>query len=272
MILIDGQPGETITVHDRGFNYGDGLFETIAVFRGEPVFLRQHLNRLAEGCRRLGIPPPDPDILADEVRRVAGGAGKRVVKIIVTRGSGGRGYRPPENPAPHRVVAGLDWPQRPPEWWRDGVAVRICRTPLGCNPALAGLKQLGRLEQVTAAAELADGEAEGLMIGPAGQVVEGTMSNLFLVQDGTVHTPELSGCGVAGIVRGEILARCAELGIGTQERVVVPAELFQAEEIFLTNSLIGIWPVRRLAECTLSPGSVTARLMERLRREFPFDA
>ena len=266
MVLVDGQEADTLDVRDRGLQYGDGLFETLAVDRGEPRDWQAHLDRLESGCDRLGIPSPDPATLAAEADRLCAGAERAVLKILVTRGSGGRGYRPPAEPAPRRILMRSPWPDYPGYYWTEGVRVRHCRTRLGENPALAGLKHLNRLEQVLARAEWDDPEvAEGLMCDATGRLVEGTMSNLFWVRDGVLHTPDLSRCGVAGVVRARVL-EWAEAN-GRPARVVEagPEELEGADEVFLTNSVIGLWPVRELAGRSFPVGAVSRALPPILR-------
>jgi len=265
-MLIDGVPATSLPASDRGLHYGDGLFETVAVVDGRPVLWPEHRARLDEGCRRLGIPVAPPDALDAEVAALAEGQGRGVIKAIVTRGSGGRGYLPPAEPRARRVVARHPWPDYPTRWREQGVRVRVCATRLGRNPALAGLKHLNRLEQVLARAEWSDPDmAEGLMCDEAGRVIEGTMSNVFCVSHGVVRTPQLSACGVAGIMRAQLLRLADEAGLATQEMDLSLAALARADEVFVCNSLIGLWPVRELDGRALTPGPVTRALGERLR-------
>lgn len=245
MILVNGSDQSGVDPGDRGLSYGDGLFETLAVSAGQALEWEAHLERLGRGCARLGIPPPDPSVLAEEATRIIPADGRGVLKIILTRGSGGRGYRPPSEPLPTRILALYPWPDYAPACYREGVAVRLCETRLGRNPALAGLKHLNRLEQVLARSEWADEDiAEGLMLDEQGQVIEGTMSNLFVLSEGRLHTPALEQCGVAGIVRARVLEVAASLGIETRVAPLRLEQVLQAQEAFLSNSLIGIWPIR----------------------------
>lgn len=258
-------------VDDRGFQYGDGLFETIAVFDGRPCLWTAHIARLARGAERLGIPLPDTAQLADEARTLSQGVERGVLKLMLTRGAGGRGYGPPKTPRARRVLSLHPWPDYPAAWARHGVQVRWCDTPLGLNPVLAGLKHCNRLEQVLARAEWGDPAiAEGLMCDTNGQVVEGTMTNLFVLSGGTLHTPSLTSCGVAGIARAEVLAAADQLGIAWEETAVSRADVANADAVLLSNSLIGLWPVAQLAEREWSPDAwpraLIDRVMERVRR------
>lgn len=246
LTLINGQPSEAIPITDRGLLYGDGLFETVSLRRGTPVFWASHMQRLMDGCRRLELPPPDPDQLHSEVLRVSDGAERAVAKIIITRGSGPRGYRPVPEPVTTRVVMGLTWPDLPVGADSSGVSARWCETRLARQPRLAGLKHLNRLEQILARAEWRDDYTEGLMLDSEGLVIEGTMSNLFLVQRGTLITPDLSQCGVAGVMRAAVLEHARQGGIPHTVRPVTVPMVEEADSLFLTNSLIGIWPILRL--------------------------
>jgi len=244
--LINGRASEAIPIIDRGLLYGDGLFETVRLHRGIPVLWSGHMQRLMEGCRRLELPPPDPDQLHTEVRQVSEGAVRAVAKIIITRGSGSRGYRPMTDPTITRVVMGLAWPELPVDADINGVTARWCDTPLARQPRLAGLKHLNRLEQILARAEWKDDYTEGLMCDSEGLVIEGTMSNLFLVHRGTLITPDLSQCGVAGVMRAAVLELARQGGIPHTVRPVTKPMVEEADSLFLTNSLIGIWPIFRL--------------------------
>ncbi len=264
-VLVNGIAADTISVRDRGFQYGDGLFETIAVRRGTPLLWEQHMRRLAAGAARLAMQPPDMALLRAEVGKLDHDPERGALKIVLTRGSSGRGYRPDAAAPTTRVLALLPWPDYPSAWAEEGVAVRLCQTRLGAQPRLAGLKHLNRLEQVLARAEWGDEFADGLMRDESGNIVEGTMTNIFLVRDGVLHTPDLAHCGVAGIMRSVVLERAESLGIGQRIGPVTVAQLEQADEIFLTNSLIGLWPVRRLENRSYSIGETTRKIQQAIR-------
>ncbi len=262
MMLVNGQPTETVAAADRGLQYGDGLFETLAVRRGRPELWDRHLHRLAEGCDRLGLPAPDTGVLAAEADSLCQGVDWGVLKILITRGGGGRGYRLPSSPRPTRILSLHPWPTYPSSWGRDGVVARVCRHPLSLNPALAGLKHLNRLDQVLARAEWDDPDvAEGLMVNPLGRVVEGVMSNVFLGRAGVLYTPRLDQAGVAGVMRALVLELAAQLGLTCREVSVSLADLESADEVFVSNSIIGLWPVRCLEGTDyLAPGPLAAQL------------
>lgn len=264
-VLINGTGEDRISSLDRGLLYGDGLFETIAVAGGKPVFWSRHLARLRAGCERLGIPCIDADRLADEARGLLHGVDRCVIKIIVTRGTGGRGYRTPPQPKPTRIIQRHPWPDYAENLAEHGVCVRLCEQRLGTNPLLAGIKHLNRLEQVLARQEWTDPDImEGLMADRNGNLVEGTMSNLFVVQDRTLATPDLGRCGIAGVIRGVVMELAEELALPVAVRDMNMTALREADEVFLTNSVIGIWPVVRLDAHAWTKGRVTRQLQERL--------
>lgn len=262
--LIDGAPGDAVQVMDRGLAYGDGVFRTLAASGGVPEFWPQHMAKLAEDCAALGVAAPDAAALAADARRLLAGADKAVLKIIVTRGVGGRGYKPPQLAAPTRIVLRAAFPAYTPEMAEQGVVLRLCDTRLGLQPKLAGVKHLNRLEQVLAREEWSDPDiADGLMLDSDGRPVEGVMTNLFVVKGGETATPDLARCGVAGVMRGLLLssARVKDMTLD---------EVRAADELFLTNSLIGLWPVRRFDGKDYAVGPVTKRwaaTLEKLRRE-----
>lgn len=263
--LINGQETEQISVLDRGFQYGDGLFESMLVLAGRSRQWRRHMARLAEGCGRLGIPMPDQATLETEAERLCSGVTGGVLKLTVTRGVGGRGYAMAGSVSPTRVLALFPMPAYPESHWTKGVNVRICETRLGENPLLAGIKHLNRLEQVLARAEWDNPDiSEGLMLDNNNNVIEGTMSNLFCVQDGVLLTPELSRCGVKGITRDRILSAAGKMNIAVKETQLNIEDLNNAQELFLSNSLISIWPVKQLEHHEYSVGPMTKQLMSAL--------
>lgn len=269
-VWINGEPGEAIRVFDRGLQYGDGLFETLAAFDGNCPWFDLHYQRLRLGCELLQLPVPEPSLLLQEVRQAASGQQRAVIKIILTSGSGGRGYARPDPVRPSRIVMRYPWPDHPAGHWLEGVRVHQCHTPLACHPDLAEIKHLNRLEQVLARQEWQGKDfAEGLMGDRDGNVIEGTMSNLFLVQNGILHTPDLKDCGVHGIARRQILALAAGTGIETVVGDYTPADLLGADEIMLSNSLIGIWPVREYRNQRFRPGPVYRHLLAELIKDYP---
>ena len=266
MVLVNGEPAARLDVADRGLQFGDGIFRTLLVRAGRPLNWDRHFRRLARDCAALSLPVPDESVLRAEMARVA--PGEAIVKITVTRGVSGRGYSMPAETVPTRVVAAFPPPAYPPEFARDGIRVRLCALKLAEQPLLAGAKTLNRLENVLARAEWSDpGIREGLLGDAHGRLVEATMSNVFLVRNGGIATPDLSRCGVAGAQRQRVIDLASATGLACDVRDIAMAEVHAAEEVFLTNSLIGIWPVAHLDERLWIPGPVTRTLQALLEAD-----
>ena len=273
IVVINGSPGSDIDVHDRGLQYGDGLFETLRVERGHPLFLAEHLDRLGRGCARLQIPFTDYAGLDSEVRALCRLRQQGILKIQLTRGSGERGYRFAKTLVPTRILTLSAWPEQLDRYRQTGVRVRLCATRLAANPVLAGIKHCNRLEQILARAEWDDDTIqEGLMLDSEGRVIEGTMSNLFVVKNGLILTPCLERCGVPGIMRDLIIELARSHHYRLECRAMSPEDLWAADEMFLTNSVIETWPIVRLEKTRLAMGPVNEQvrdwIAEAKRREF----
>jgi 4-amino-4-deoxychorismate lyase len=262
--LVNGRP-TAVDPSDRGLAYGDGLFETMAAADGRIRWLDYHLDRLAAGCRRLALGPLDHAEIRAEIATHCPRAGRAVLKLIVTRGPGARGYRPPEPSQPTRILGISSWQGYPRSHYTDGIRVRVCELRIGESPALAGLKHLCRLEQVLAQIELRGHDVEqGLLLDTSGYVVGGTSGNVFAVRGTDLLTPSITRNGIAGVMRRVVLESAAELGLRPIESNLTLRELQRANELFMTNAVFGIWPVAKLDQQSFSPGAATRRLMERL--------
>lgn len=260
-ILVDGEPVSTVSALDRGFCYGDGLFETIRIVGGRAPLWSRHMHRLAEGCTRLAMAPPDVGALVADVGRLCAHRDAAVVRITLSRGAGRRGYAIDPASTGTRVVAVADMPPIPRRLVDEGLVVRECRMRYAVQPALAGIKHLNRLEQVLARSEWDDPAIdEGLMLDIDGRLVSATAANLFVVHAGRVSTPALERCGVAGVARAEVLA---VTGASTTD--LTPAELAGADEVFLTSSVRGILPVRAFGESAWQPGPVVRQMQAHWR-------
>lgn len=262
--LVDGEP-VGVDPGDRGLAYGDGLFETMAAVDGRIPRLDLHLERLVAGCARLAIPCPPRAALEGDFARLVPVAGRAVVKLIVTRGSGARGYAPPAQSVPTRIVSASPWPEYPERLYRDGIRVRVCSLRLGTNPALAGLKHLCRLEYVLAQLELRGADVQqGLLLDARELVVGGTSSNVFIARAGTIRTPALTHAGVQGVMRRTVCGTARELGLHVEEAELTLAEVVAADEIFMTNAVFGLWPVTSIDSRRFDIGPVSRLLLSRL--------
>jgi 4-amino-4-deoxychorismate lyase len=269
-VLINGQLAEQIPVSDRGLQYGDGLFETLAVIDSRPRLWERHMARLSRGEAVLGLPNSDKHQLRLEAERLSDGCERGVLKLIITRGSGGRGYRPPKQAAPRRILSLHAWPDYPEHWYRTGIQLRLCETRWGNNPRLAGIKHLNRLEQVLARQEWQDPEiAEGVMLDTEDRVISATQGNLFLVHDGGLGTPDLSHAGILGVMRELVIESAGNLGIPVRIGEISLEGMRQADALFVTNSIMGLCPVATLEGRAYAPeripNSLRQVLEERLR-------
>lgn len=260
-IWINGSPSNLVHATDRGLNYGDGVFTTLPVQSGTPLFLDRHLLRLQRDAGRIKLVSPQIPSLETEIRTVLQEVQDGILKIVITRGQGGRGYLPPSDPDP-TVILSL-FPPKPEASQPDlGMIATYCTTVLGHSPSLAGVKHLNRLEQVLARSEL-QGLAvdEGIMRDPDGFVVEGTMSNLFGVQGNQVVTPLLDRCGVQGVMRELVIdALRTDWGVAVEERRVTAEDLLRFDEVFLTNGVIGIQSLTQLDARVYPKGPMATRL------------
>jgi len=262
----NGQPCSAVSIDDRALHYGDGLFETIAIRNGEPRFWSLHVDRLQAGCARLGIAViADSEMRQDLAQALSAtnvDTHYALAKMIVSAGSAERGYRRPDKTRAE-VFTGIFESDRPDAAnIRDGVATLRCETIVAAQPALAGIKTLNRLEQVLARNEWQDPAIfEGLMCDADGQLICGTMSNVFLVHDKTVSTPILDRCGVAGVMRRHVTEVLSASGMPVRECELAWDKLISADEVFLTNSQFGVVPVRSCDAREWSVGPLTSKVL-----------
>ena len=253
---INGRQSATLDPRDRGLQYGDGLFETMRVRRYRIRLLNYHLERLDAGCRMLKIRPPKQSVLRRELEGIAALRREGILKLIVTRGVGPRGYRPVNGRAT-RIASLHPLSRAVTADAATAVRVRTCATRLSTNPSLAGMKTLNRLDSVLARAEWSDARIwEGLMRDVDGNWVCGTMSNLFLRHGAVLTTPLLDRCGVAGVMRRWVLEGAAGLHLRTAQRRIHWRDLQSAEEVFMCNAVAGIRSVRTIERS----GSAVLRL------------
>ena len=268
MILVDGEARPEISAMDRGLAYGDGIFRTLAASEGRPRLWRRHYAKLAHDAARLKLEVPQADVLEREVRTVCQDEGECAVKIIVTRGAGRRGYAYAGDEKPTRIVSAGPLPPGAIGNRASGVKVRVCALRLSAQPALAGVKHLNRLENVLARAEWQDPEiAEGILCDAQGHVIAGTMTNLFIAVDGALATPGLDRCGVAGVTRDRVMEAVGRHGVSCAVTTLSWTDVLGADEVFLVNSLAGVWPVRDLDGEARIPGEMTRTMQQWLEQE-----
>jgi 4-amino-4-deoxychorismate lyase len=246
-MLRNGESCNFLPASDRAIHYGDGAFETLRIRQRKPLLLAQHLERLRLTCQFLRI-PLDFHLLHSEISALLSTCPEDgVLKILVSRGSGGRGYRPPDKPKPSRLLQIHPLPTSYALASNQGIAVMCCAHPISRNSALAGMKHLNRLDQVLASMELTAEFDEGFMCDDQGKLIEGTRTNIFIFKNGTLLTPSLTDSGVAGIMRAQVIDYFKQQhSIPLTIRDIRPHELRNASEVFITNSVFGISPVTRI--------------------------
>lgn len=253
IISVNGVLDAAISPLDRGFAYGDGVFETCRYSQGVIPLWDFHRERLLLSAERLKL-PLDEHLLDQHLSSMlallsAGNIVQAVVKITLTRGVGGRGYRLPDQVIPTYCIGVFPCDQLQTEQYIHGVTVRICDLRLSQAPVLAGMKHLNRLEYILARGEWQNEFAEGVLLDVQGNVIEATVSNLFAVKNNQLFTPDLSSTGVAGIMRKVIIDKLAPVSGLICHIVNMDLDFLRsADEIFLCNSIYGVWPVNILVD------------------------
>ena len=249
MFLINGAESETLAVNDRGVQFGDGCFTTARILRGQVQLLSAHLARLQTTCEKLFIPYDDWALLAQEMARLAQPHQDGVLKVIITRGAGGRGYSAAGCVNPTRILSVSPRPAHYLRWREEGISLSLSPVRLGRNPSLAGLKHLNRLEQVLIRSHLEQTDAdEALVLDSDGWLTECCAANLFWRCGQDVFTPRLDQAGVNGIMRQFIIAQLALTAYRVVEVNAPLTALAQADEVLICNALMPVVPVQRYAE------------------------
>lgn len=254
---------DMLSASDRGLAYGDGVFETLKASPYGFYQLNDHLSRLTRGLKRLRMPLSDEsllhlraflfDVVLAEVDEFS------VVKIIVTRGEGGRGYLPPDD-ANHTILIGIGVAPDYSVQQSRGVHLDVSPVPVSSNRYLAGLKHLNRLENILAKQRLSVHCFDDVMLDSDGNVVECIQSNIFCFINGVLVTPSLIKSGVQGTYRKHILESQSIYSVNV---CTLPLkQLQQADEIFIANSLMGIVPVISFQNHSLPMGENTLRLQQ----------
>ena len=248
LIWLDGAEASALPLPDRGLDFGDGVFETLLVRHGEPLYPDLHLTRMLRGCKVLSL--PDCNISVRQNLQAAGSAIAArgwhwaSLRITLSRGRGPRGYAPPADPRPRVIISAT----RLDEFDLDMAApakLHLADVRWATQPALAGLKHLNRLEQVLAAVEYNKvGLDEAVMLDQNARVISVVAGNLFVVTDGEILTPRLEHCGIRG-TRRDLVMRCwaPAAGLAVRESDIGIEQLQEADEAFYSNSLVGLRPV-----------------------------
>jgi 4-amino-4-deoxychorismate lyase len=264
-MLVNGETGNLISIRDRGLLYGDGVFRTLRVSNGQAQHWPMHFQKLKHDCTELGIVCPDFSQLSAELEMLLSSQTDCAIKLIVTRGISTRGYAPSTQTTPTHIWDVAPLPDYPAAWATHGIKARLCQLRLSRQPRLAGIKHLNRLENVLAASEWNDTEiAEGLLTDTDGNVIEGVRSNLFAVLNGMLTTPSLLTCGVAGVQRDRVIVWANTNNVPLEIRALSWDEVINADELFIVNSLISVWPIRELEQRHWASFVMAHRLQQEL--------
>lgn len=245
MFLINGREQETLVASDRAIQFGDGCFTTARIQAGNVAFLTAHLRRLRDASEKLMLPFQEWSALEEEMVRLARDHDSGVLKVILTRGSGGRGYSASACTMPSRILSVSAYPAHYATWREEGVTLALSPVRLGRNPHLAGIKHLNRLEQVLIRTHLEQTNAdEALVLDSEGWLTECCAANLFWCKGSTVFTPRLDQAGVKGIMREHCIALLASSSFRVSEVNATPDALAEADEVLICNALMPLVPVR----------------------------
>lgn len=260
----------SIPVSDRGFLLGDGVFETMRVYDGYPFRLNDHLERLHLGAERLKIGVP---VEREALRRVVyelidkNGIKTGVIRITLTRGTGGRGILPPENQKPTLVVTASPWDSPSEELYKKGVRVVVSDDPLSFRTNQdVYLKPVSFLYYILKRLDTGGGDVYDVILKDHnGYITEGTVSNIFFVLDDTLFTPTPELGILMGITRGVVIELARRMGLSVVEGCYTLGDIEGAHEVFLTNSLIEIMPVSVLDGRQFTIGNITNKLITAYR-------
>jgi 4-amino-4-deoxychorismate lyase len=261
-----GEAVEGVSISDRGFQYGDGLFETIAIRNGQPRLWHYHVDRLTRGCKLLGIRMPSDNELSEGLEHVLKSSNVltayAAAKIIISAGAGLRGYGRTFADSPSVLFRAFPAAPVALESYSGGIDTVICRTRLASDSATAGLKTLNRMEQVLARSEFIEtGVFEGLTMDAEDNIICGTMSNVFFVNEKSISTPPLDRCGVEGVMRRHIIETLRKQGTDITIRPCAMSDIEEIDEVFLSNSQFGILPVKSCMQMQWGVGKVTQNVM-----------
>ncbi|QPK02194.1 aminodeoxychorismate lyase [Enterobacter mori] len=252
MFLINGLELDSLPASDRATQFGDGCFTTARILDGDVCLLDAHIRRLQNACETLLIPFTQWDTLRHEMCQLASGKSSGVLKVIISRGSGGRGYSGARCEHPTRILSVSAYPAHYERWRKEGVTLTLSPVRLGRNPMLAGIKHLNRLEQVLIRTHLEQTDAdEALVLDSEGFITECCAANLLWRQGRDVFTPSLEQAGVNGIMRQFCLQHLAHSGFRVVEVSAREEALQKADEMIICNALMPVVPVRAYGQLHL---------------------
>jgi len=258
VVLINGKRREKLSVFDRATMFGDGLFETCLVENKKIRFWSKHFFRLEEGRYKLGINKVQESLWLKDINKAISVLKNEncVVKIILSRGESSRGYGFEKDIVPTRIVIASSVPVNIPEQY----SLSVCRSGYATNTILSGIKHCNRLEQILSRSGMKGDEC--IMLDENGYVISTSQANIFTIKDGVISTPDLENCGIDGTRRSVVLRLVDDMGFQVVVGAISMPELLEADEIFITNSIIGIRPVYMVNDHIFSQHETTLQITD----------
>lgn len=271
--LINGKFSKTVSVLDRGLSYGDGLFETMAWSHTKynnfvgVEFWSRHLERLKTSCSRMKIKIPkkmvfDKYKIKILKKSLSMGLKEGILKIIITRGVGGRGYKFEKDIAPTVILLSFPKVRVENKFLDKGVNLKFCKSPIFINRQLAGIKHLNRIDSVMARSEWQSKKFfDGVLLDESENIIDGTMTNIFFSKNNILYTPHLNKCGINGIMRQVVIEKAVMFFDDIQEIIINRKDFMLYSEMFITNSIIKVLPVKRLDQKNFKISKSTRKLI-----------
>ncbi len=272
--LINGKFSNTVSVLDRGLSYGDGLFETMSWIyikdrnRIGVEFWKRHLERIKKSCFLTKIKMPSISLLNNYKKTILqksinNGLQGGILKILITRGVGGRGYKFEKEISPTVIFLSFPMVKLDQGFLKKGVNVRFCKSPIFINSQLAGLKHLNRMDSVMARSEWEDQKYfEGILLDDSDNIIDGTMTNIFFSKNNILYTPLIGKSGINGIMRQVVIEKSSLFFDKVREINIKKNSIESFDEMFLTNSLIKIISVKKLLKKNFKKSESTRKLID----------
>lgn len=257
MYLINGQWQSDISASDRAVQFGDGCFTTARIVTGQVCYQHDHIRRLQQACDVLLITQVDWQALQQEIPLLVNGRPDGVLKVIISRGTGGRGYSASHCQTPTRILSVAPRPAFYDAWREHGIKLALSPVQLGINPTLAGIKHLNRLEQVLIRTHLEQTHAqEALVLDSDGWLVECCAANVFWRKGQQVFTPYVDRAGVNGTMRQHIIASLEHSPWHCEVVRETLDTLADADEVMICNALMPLIPVHQVGEWHYKTGDL----------------
>ncbi|WP_144207138.1 aminodeoxychorismate lyase [Shewanella donghaensis] len=268
-IFVNGLPQHHVNSSDRGLAYGDGAFATMRVSHSQVLFIYAHIERLKQACLRLGFTLQHQSELTLQLEEHAKTLKNGCIKLLVSRGVGGRGYTAPSSVEQTEVISLHQIPAIYQQWQQHGISLSVSDVTLARQPLLAGMKHLNRLEQVLIKQhDLPTTFDDWLVLDTEGFVVESSMANVFIVENDSVITPSLSYSGVSGVMREQVMGALLDSHINVFAEPISLKRLYETKHVFITNSLLGIVDINKVNHCDFSTWSFSRNLLKKLKLSF----